>query len=446
MQTKVKIMGYEDNFKKYQEEGDRDLILYGAGHDGAFLLAGLANVKYVCDKNADKIKNFQGIEVISPEQLEELSRPLLILIAIESERIRDQVHKHLQTLDIDALIFDARNNIAFNYYQSKVAKENALFKGKKLKKVRIVCRDKGWILRKYADKLVENLHQMNIEADIDDYPDLNADINYYYTYAEYEPLYDHTCDVLYITHIISQDKLEQLKFALETARIGICMSKDVMDFLVMNGIPKHKVCYINPAHDAIIKPKKYVLGITHRNHEDNRKRNTCLLDIMQGVDPDYFKIVIMGDRWEQIVDSLREQNFEVDYYPEFDLEIYTRLMPTLDLYMFYGWDEAGCGFMDAMYAGIDTIVTPVGYHLDTSVPPTYLCRTVDDFRDVLLTLKNKREKIRSSVEKWSWENYAKKHVEVWKYLLGDEEGIYSQKHNYMDGIYSVYWEQNEGRI
>ncbi len=64
----------------------------------------------------------------------------------------------------------------------------------------------------------------------------------------------------------------------------------------------------------------------------------------------------------------------------------------------------------------------------------------------MLTLKNKREKIRSSVEKWSWENYAKKHVEVWKYLLGDEEGIYSQKHNYMDGIYSVYWEQNEGRI
>lgn len=436
MEVQVRFMNYEDDFRVYHEMGDRELVLYGAGAEGSYLLAGLNDVKYVCDKNAKQIKEFHGISVITPDELEKLQKPLIILIAIKNEKTREIVHGNMERLNINAIIFDARNNIAFNYYRP--INENALTIEKKLSRVRVVCLDKGWILRKYAERLVENLQKMNIIADIEDAPDFRADINYYINYLEYQPLYTNTTDVLFVTHVTNQDKLEQLKIQLKTAKLGICMSKDTMDFLTINGIPRNKVCYINPAHDGIIKPKKYVIGITHRNHEDNRKRNECLLDIMNGMDADYFKIVIMGDRWEKIVACLKEWGFEVDYYPEFNLEKYTNLIPTLDYYMFYGWDEAGCGYMDAMSAGIGTIVTPVGYHLDTSVAPTYLCKTVDDFRNTLLKLKSERETLRKSVATWSWENYTKKHVEVWKYLLGDEADIYSNRHNYADGIFSVF--------
>ena len=60
-----------------------------------------------------------------------------------------------------------------------------------------------------------------------------------------------------------------------------------------------------------------------------------------------------------------------------------------------------------------------------------------DFIDILSSLENERRQLIESVADWTWENYTKKHVEVWNYILGNEDGIYQNQHMYEDGIFSV---------
>lgn len=95
------------------------------------------------------------------------------------------------------------------------------------------------------------------------------------------------------------------------------------------------------------------------------------------------------------------------------------------------------GYLDALRAGVETIVTPQGFHLDVKDGITYECRTIPEFRKVLLSLQEKREKIVRTVDTWTWKNYVDKHLEVWNYLLGNEEEIYKNQHMYEDGIFSV---------
>lgn len=95
------------------------------------------------------------------------------------------------------------------------------------------------------------------------------------------------------------------------------------------------------------------------------------------------------------------------------------------------------GFLDALQAGVETIVTPQGYHLDVKDGITYACRTLGDFINVLLELQERRNKMVESVRAWTWRNYVEKHLEVWNYLLGNDEGIYINQHKYEDGIFSV---------
>ena len=56
---------------------------------------------------------------------------------------------------------------------------------------------------------------------------------------------------------------------------------------------------------------------------------------------------------------------------------------------------------------------------------------------MLLNLQMKRKRMIDSVSEWSWKNYVDKHLEVWNYLLGNEEDIYKNQHMYEDGIFSV---------
>ena len=97
------------------------------------------------------------------------------------------------------------------------------------------------------------------------------------------------------------------------------------------------------------------------------------------------------------------------------------------------------GFLDAVAAGIGTIVTPQGYHLDTNCPITHPVETVDDIVNVLKSIENEKELRYKFIHQWTWENYTKKHIEIWKYLTGTDtlEKILSNKGNYIDGIFSL---------
>lgn len=229
--------------------------------------------------------------------------------------------------------------------------------------------------------------------------------------------------------------------------MGICMSRETMETMQTYGIPANKLCYINPAHDGVIRPKKYKIGITHRCYDtyDVRKRADAILDIVEGIDCDFFKFIIMGNGWERIRDELRRKEFEVEYYNTFDYSIYCQLMQNIDYFLYMGFDEGSMGYLDALAAGVGTIVTPQGFHLDVDCDIDYPCRNVVQFRNAFMDLQRKRMEKVESVKDWTWRNYVNKHMQIWDYLLmrKDMGELFQNQLKYEDGIYSMLIDHNK---
>lgn len=287
----MQIMKCEDDFYDVLGNTNRMLVLYGIGQVAQKLYPYLPPVSYVVDQKADGKITFHDILVRHPEELKKIDKPLVILICVQNVEVSFEIKNKIQEMDIDALVFEYCNNLGFNSYHPI----DYVSTSKEIKNVRLVCQDSRWILSKFANRMKEQLQMRGIKAEIGDYVDPKADINHHIAFHLYEPIRDYS-DTLMITHVDSLNKLNLLKHQLRVARMGICMSRESMNNLVNWGIPREKLCYINPAQDNVIKPKKYVLGITHRNYEafDRRKRINALLDICKALDPSYFCFKIMG--------------------------------------------------------------------------------------------------------------------------------------------------------
>lgn len=301
----------------------------------------------------------------------------------------------------------------------------------------IATKEKSWILGKFADCVSDELNGMGIKASVTGSFDPSADINHFFTPNITEKANQRT--TFMITHVDTAMKLDQIKAATAKDAIGICMSKETRDRLIASGVPAHRICYVHPAQDGQIKPRKILLGITHRVYKDNRKRESMLLDIFKQVNTELFKLVIMGSGWEDVIAGLSELGLEVEYYPEFDKQKYNELMVNLDYYCYFGFDEGSMGYLDAVAAGIGTIVTPQGYHLDTKAPITYPVNTVEEVVDALQQIGAKNEQSIQFANDWTWHTYTLKHLEIWKYMLQAEpmEKILSTRGLYVDGIYSL---------
>lgn len=303
-------------------------------------------------------------------------------------------------------------------------------------RVRIISYEEvhAWILGKFALKLQEELLKLGVDVDIDNTIDPDADINHHIIYLGYDLKKSSKCDTLMITHIDHIKKLELLKDQLSVARLGICMSKPTADELIIGGLPAKKICHINPAHDGVITPRPLTIGITSKVRPDGCKREDMLLQLSYKISPQDFRFRIMGTDWDSIIESLRQRGFEVIYQSEFDYEEYTKLIPSLDYYLYFGQDEGSMGFIDALAAGVKTIVTPQGYHLDAPNGIVHPFNTNDELGDIFKKIAEERRSLIDSVATWTWKDYAIKHLELWEHLLDPNKII---KSKYRDGLNSL---------
>lgn len=308
--------------------------------------------------------------------------------------------------------------------------------------INIITAESGWIIYKFADKTVGELKQLGYDVRLSDRYDSKADINHYFApnnigYSSYSKVDEHT--TFMITHVDTQLKVDQIKELTEKGAVGVCMSLDTRNKLISYGIKPNHVCYINPAQDGMLYPKKINLGFTHRIYSDNRKKDDLIVEVCKHIDSRIFKFSIMGAGWENIIEKLKELGFEVDYYSEFNKEIYNKLILSLDYYCYFGFDEGSMGFVDAIAAGIKTIVTPQGYHLDSGIDITYPVSTINDIISALLEIEQGRKKYIEFADTWTWRKYAEKHIEIWKYMLGIEklDVLLENRGKYSDGIFSL---------
>jgi hypothetical protein len=288
--------------------------------------------------------------------------------------------------------------------------------------VRIVCYEdlNKWILGKFALRLAENLKKMGVVVDIAKTPSARADINHHIIYYNYDGAKT-TLETVMVTHIDTPEKVDQLKQQLVLAEMGICMSNDTVQKLAAQGLPRRKLCFVNPAHDQVMKPRKTVIGITSKVQPSGCKREMLLAQLGQVIPPDDFKFMIMGTDWEPVIKILKQAGIEVQYCKQFDYKTYVKWMPAFDYYLYLGQDEGSMGFIDALAAGIPTIVTPQGYHLDVQEGITYSFNEFDELVTVFKEIAETKNKRVRSVSSWTWAEYARKHLLIWEYVLANKQ-------------------------
>ncbi|MDA8245010.1 MAG: hypothetical protein M0025_12935 [Elusimicrobia bacterium] len=309
-------------------------------------------------------------------------------------------------------------------------------------KVAVVCYEDPelWIFGKFAKKLIAEVSKAGVDCALVREPDPSADVNHHISYINYRG--GAGVDTLMITHVDTLHKFQMLKGQLETARMGICMSRETQRKLVSAGLPHDRLCYVNPAQDGVIKPRPLVLGITSKVHADGRKGEDAVAAFCAKASPADFRFVIMGAGWEPTIEKMRALGFAVDYYAAFDYGKYVEIVPTFDYYLYISHDEGSMGFVDALSAGVKTVVTPQGYHLDAPGGITHPVNDGADLERTLLAIAAERRARVDSVAGWTWGNYARKHIDLWRSLLEGPSAPRLPGEPYPDGVASVYTAEN----
>lgn len=282
-------------------------------------------------------------------------------------------------------------------------------------RVQLVVIQDGWILPRFAQELKTHLSTRGVEANIGAEPNPNADVNHYINYLVYrEP--SSTIDTLMITHLDVPQKYYLVANQLKDAHCGICMSRAAVEQLKLFGVDGDKLEFANPGKNEALPIRKIGISLCTRLYPDGRKREQLLREVSERVPPQYYRFFIMGAGWDAIVDHLRERGFEVLHWSEFSMGAYYHVLSLSDYYLYLGMDEGSMSFVDALACGVETIATPQGFHLDATNGISHYFVTSEDLKDVFDTIREKRVRLMQSVESWTWENYAQKHLDIWRAL------------------------------
>jgi len=209
------------------------------------------------------------------------------------------------------------------------------------------------------------------------------------------------------------------------------MSRMTMDTLVDLGINPQSLCYVTPAHDGSAILRRTVIGITSRAYADGRKREHLLADLAREMRLNAFHFEIIGAGWEGVIEHLKAAGATVAHYPgtgDFQADyVYTLdRLRSFDYYLYLGLDEGSMGLLDALAAGVETIVTRQGFHLDIENGITHGFMERSELVEIFRALRDRRERLRDAVSSLTWSTYARQHAIVWRYLLaGRVDGIAS---------------------
>jgi len=281
--------------------------------------------------------------------------------------------------------------------------------------------NRGWILEKFAIRLAEHLPAFGVSADVSDAASPSADVNHWLLYLYYDGTRTASTATALITHIDVVAKQRLLNRALETLDAGVCLSRHSVETLARRGAPRDKLCFVTPGHDFSMPGKRLVIGLTSRAYADGRKREWVLVELARAMRLDRFHFEILGDGWEPIVAELQTAGATVRHTPgtsdyEHDYALMRERIPAFDYYFYPGLDEGSMGFLDALAAGVPTIVTPQGFHLDVPGGITHPFTEPGELVAIFTALAADLDRRRDSVAQLSWKRYAEQHARLWREL------------------------------
>lgn len=263
------------------------------------------------------------------------------------------------------------------------------------------------ILTKFAVRLEEGLKKLGVDVTVSNKPDPKADVNHHINYLPYK--HENSPDsinTLMVTHIWEGYKLDALKKGMETADLGICFSPKVAKEMSDKDVPK--MTHVLPAHDSH-RRRHQIVAILTNVYPDGCKREQMFVELAKTIDKNAWAFRIMGSGWENILPPLVAEGLQVDYFHDFNYDIHKTILETSDYALYFGVDEGSMGLLDAANAGLKTIGTPQGFHLE--MPLDYYFNTQEELNDLFNNKLNQ-----NPVKDWTWDRFAKEHLQIWKSL------------------------------
>lgn len=281
------------------------------------------------------------------------------------------------------------------------------------------CR--GWVIEKMALRLDEALRELGVRSAVTPAWSPTADINHFMIFHYVEDARPGRNTML-ITHVDDALKYRMIRDSLAVIEAGICMSQMTVDLLVNAGMPKDQLCYILPANDKSTVPRRLVIGITSNLPPDGRKREFLLAQLAQEMDLSDFHFDVFGRGWTKTAEQLRAGGATVsvtdgtaDY--DGDYREIRRRIPHFDYYFYMGLDEGSLGTLDALSAGVPTIITAQGFHLDIPHAITHPFLDFAELREIFLRIAQPRRERIQAASALTWAEHARRHLALWTAML-----------------------------
>ncbi len=288
-------------------------------------------------------------------------------------------------------------------------------------RIRIVLaqQNASWIIGKMAHRLCDSLQKIGCKVDVAGEPDAAADINHWMSFAFADGCLG-SQNTMFVTHADDPFKVSLIRDRLGgSIQMAFCMSSHAMEELIQFGIPKQKLWYVLPAIDAPISPRLIRIGITTRIYDDGRKREAFLERLAREMSLDRFHFEIFGEGWEKVIRALEQSGATVSYDPgtddwQGDYKRIREAIPNFDYYLYLGMDEGSLGTLDAVSAGVKTIVTAQGFHLSIPGGITHPFTEYGQLLVIFRELGASANRRAACLSQWTWDTYASEHLGVWE--------------------------------
>lgn len=280
------------------------------------------------------------------------------------------------------------------------------------------------IIGKMADRLASCGREQGADIAITSSPSEKAQVNHYMDFLAVNPILQTSKNTVFITHADDAAQVSQTLQMLRYVDAGICMSRMTVKMFLDAGADQSKLCYVLPAHDGLVKPRRIKIGLTTHLYPDRRKREDLLVRMGKEIGYEDFQFEIYGLRWESTAAKLRNSAAVVNIYTGEDdyQRAYAEMLkaiPEFDYYLYMGLDEGSMGTLDALAAGVPLIVTKEGFHMDLGLQPEFPFVTYEELRDAFVAIRRERSKRIDAVKALTWGEYAKRHLIIWEALCVD---------------------------
>jgi hypothetical protein len=100
-----------------------------------------------------------------------------------------------------------------------------------------------------------------------------------------------------------------------------------------------------------------------------------------------------------------------------DYNVIRTAVPKFDYYFYSGLDEGSLGTLDALSAGVKTIVTRQGFHLDIPNGITHGFWDYDELKAIFEEIVLERRERIQFARCLTWTRYAHRHLDIWSSLI-----------------------------